>query len=143
MTTRYERRQKLGKKLGVEIKGVPLHMLKKMHDQKFPKIETPKPQAVKGAKDKVKLTSGDIDASKFPPADLCDRNGKPLHGFALQKRVEKLARTGDAPENTAVVTTTPVTDSIDVVRFEAVEKSVGEMKSILETLVSAVSQPTK
>ena len=143
MTTRYERRQKLGKKLGVDIKGVPLHMLKKMHDQKFPKIETPKPQAVKGAKGTIKVTGGDIDVSKLPPADLCDRNGKPLHGVALEKRVEKLARTGNAPENTAVVTTTPVTDSVDSVRFEAIEKSVGEMKSMFEALLNAVSEPSK
>ncbi len=129
--SRYDVRMRMGEELGIarEDNKHPLRVLKQMYEDKFGEgvLVTNYPR-FKGKK--ASVTGGKIDASKFPSEDLLDKNGKPLMGFALEKRVQKLSKG-------KTVTATPVADKTDNVRFEKIEHSVGQLTDVVKQLTQA------
>ena len=142
MASRFEDRVRFGNALGIDIKGMSRKQLKNMYDQKFPKLAKPEKKYTR-VTSKVKITGGEVDISKMPPADLCDKNGRPLMGGALIARVEKLEREKGAPSVDAeevLQTALPIAESSEVeIRVQAIESKVDDMAKLVQQMATLVA----
>jgi len=100
----------------------------------MPPSGTQEPTHNKRAARAVKVTAGKVEASSMPAPEFLDRNGRPLHGAALERRVAKLqqAQAAQAAE-------LPTSGHTGDERLDALERVVltfGESLAKLTELVS-------